>query len=518
MRQLIVALVVVATAVLPAGAAGPLRVFVGEMNAVGVAAKDDTRVAVQSLLASRLSGDKLLSVATAAEAEVVVTGTYISIGKQYNIDAVAKTTGGQTISRSFVQGEGGQEALFGATATLAQKLSADLEAKLAANAIPRVALAPSAAAPAMLPVPVPAPKPAAQDIVRAGAGAEGSNIQRTPPGDIIRAQNYYRGAPNTGEIKRLDGMYNLLTVGPANADGKRLLFMAQNQSVAALWEGDSRPFTGFGLNANQKVVGLDYVDADNNGTPELYVTIVGSGEVESQVWELKNNRLVKIADKIPYFFRAIALAGGPIKLYAQEQGRGEDQYYGDVYEVVRQGSKIIKKTRIPMPRYGNLYSFNQFKHQSGELLTVVYHEHNYLIVYDKDQKELWRSNDSFGGSELYYQVEDLDRVRTHGEKYRWYFMNQRIQVTSKQEVLVGKNDGFWVLGNARMYKRGAVYCLYWNGAALEEVWRTKDTQNYMPDFWFDEAKNELLLLQLTQREDVVMRTKGTTALQIKKVE
>ena len=84
--------------------------------------------------------------------------------------------------------------------------------------------------------------------------------------------------------------------------------------------------------------------------------------------------------------------------------------------------------------------------------------------------------------------------------------------------MVGKNEGFFVLGNARTYKKGAVYSLYWNGAALEEVWRTKDTQNYMPDFWFDEQKNELLLLQLTQREDSIMRVKGATALQIKKVE
>jgi len=216
--------------------------------------------------------------------------------------------------------------------------------------------------------------------------------------------------------------------------------------------------------------------------------------------------------------RAIGLAGGPLKLYAQEQGRGDEQYYGDVYEAVLQGKKIVKKAKIVMPRYGNLYSFNQFKQQNGELLTVVYHENNYLVVYDKDQKEVWRSNDAFGGSELFYQVEDLDRVRVYGDKYRWYFMNQRIQVTAKQEVLVGKNEGFYVLGNARMYKKGAVYSLYWNGAALEEVWRTKDTQNYMPDFWFDETKSQLLLLQKTQREDVLTRTKGATALQIKKVE
>jgi hypothetical protein len=497
----------------PAFAAAPLRVYVGEFNAVGVVAKDDTKAVLQSLLASRLSSDKILAVSSAAEAEAVVSGTYIAIGKQFNIDAVVKTAAGQTVTRTFVQGEGGQEALFGVSGQLADKLSVEMLKKVEAGTIPRFAQA--VALPAAV---IAATRPVSNEIIRSGAVSQSGDLQRVQQGDIIKPQAFYRGAPKQGEIKRLDGMYNLMTIGPADASGKRLLFMAQNQSVALLREGEGRPITGFGLKANQKIVGLDYVDADASGKPELYVTMMTGGELESQIWELQNNKLVKLADKIPYFFRAIALAGGPIKLYAQEQGRGEEQYYGDVFEVVRQGKKIIKKTKIPMPRYGNVYSFNQFKHESGELLTVVFHDNNYLIVYDKDQKELWRSNDAFGGSELYYQIEDLDRVRAYGDKYRWFFMNQRILVTSKQEVLVGKNDGFFVIGNARMYKKGAVYSLYWNGAALEEVWRTKDTQNYMPDFWFDEAKSELLLLQLTQREDVLTRAKGATALQIKKVE
>ena len=517
MKRLLLLVVAVLVAV-PALAAGPLRVYVGEFNAVGVAAKDDTKVALQALLASRLTSDKLLTVAAADEAEVLVSGTYLVIGKQYNLDAVARTAGGQTVARSFVQGEGGQEALFGAVGSLADKLSSDLLKKLEAGQVYRQPIAAPAAAPMVTPAPVVQPRPQSTDIVRTAQPNQSGDLQRVPQGDIIRPQAFYRGAPNTGEIKRLDGMYNLLAVGPSDANGRRLLFMAQNQSVVAIWQGETRPVTSFALKPNQKVVSLDYVDSDANGTAELYVTIVASGELESQVWELKNNRLVKLAEKLPYFFRAIALAGGTPKLYLQEQGRGDQQYYGDVYEAVLQGKQVVKKGRIAMPRYGNLYSFNQFKAQNGELLTVVYHESNYLVVYDKEQKELWRSNDAFGGSELYYQVEDLDRVRVYGDKYRWYFMNQRILVTSQQELLVGKNDGFFLLGNARTYKKGAVYSLYWNGAALEEVWRTKDTQNYMPDFWFDEQKSELLLLQLTQREDVVMRVKGATALQIKKVE
>ncbi len=513
MKRLILILIALLYA-LPAFAADLLRVYVGEFNAVGVQGKDDARAALQGLLASRLSSDKILSVATAPEAELLVSGTYISIANQYNIDAVVKSAGGQTVTRTFVQGQGGQDALFAAVGNLAQKLAADLDAKLAANSIQRIALAPVAA-----PVVATAVRPGSTDIVRAGTvSAATGNIQRMPQGDIIRPQAFYRGAPKQGEIKRLDGAYNLLAYGGLDTDGKRLLFMAQDRVVQLVREGESRPLTGFTLSVDSKILAIDYIDTDGNNNPELYVTVVRGGEAASQIWELKKRKLVKAADNIEYFFRAIALAGGQLKLYAQEQGRKADRYYGDVYQVRLKKNKIVKETKIEMPRYGNVYSFNQFRHQSGELLTVVYHEDNYLVVYDKDQKELWRSNDSFGGSELFYKVEDDAMINPTTDKYRWFFMNQRILVTSQQEILVGKNDGFFVIGNARMYKRGAVYSLYWNGAALEEVWRTKDTQNYMPDFWFDEAKSELLLLQLTQREDVLMRTKGATALQIKKVE
>ena len=169
-----------------------------------------------------------------------------------------------------------------------------------------------------------------------------------------------------------------------------------------------------------------------------------------------------------------------------------------------------------MPRYGTIYTFNQFKGRDGATFMTVINPDGYLIVYDQNNKELWRSNDPFGGSELYFQREDELHLRVTGNKYRWVFMNQRIQVSSKGEILVGKNDGFWVLGNSRTYKRGAVYCFAWNGSSLEEKWHTRETQNYMPDFFFDEARNELLILQTVQRPGISSR--GASSLAIKKVE
>jgi hypothetical protein len=72
------------------------------------------------------------------------------------------------------------------------------------------------------------------------------------------------------------------------------------------------------------------------------------------------------------------------------------------------------------------------------------------------------------------------------------------------------------LGNARSYKKGAVYCFSWNGSSLDEKWHTRETQNYMPDYYYDEARNELLILQTVQRPGVT--TRGAASLAIKKVE
>jgi hypothetical protein len=59
--------------------------------------------------------------------------------------------------------------------------------------------------------------------------------------------------------------------------------------------------------------------------------------------------------------------------------------------------------------------------------------------------------------------------------------------------------------------------MVWNGSSLEEKWRTRDTQNYMPDYYYDEGRNELLILQTVQRPGV-MGGRGASSLAIKKVE
>jgi hypothetical protein len=480
--------------------AGQLRVFVADMNAVGVANKDEMKVTLQTLLASRLNSDQIVSVASASEADVLVTGTYVSIGKVFSVDALARTAAGKSLTRAFVQGDN-KDDLIPALGKLADKLSAELSKQYATGS----AATPSAFAPG------PPPVVSSQNgdiIIRT------EQVRRAETTEFIKPREYEQGGRSGWISKRITGSANLMAIGNTLPDGGREVFLAEDRRISYFRQtNDMKLVTDAELGVTEKIVSIDTIETGNG--IEIYVSVMRNDDVASQVWQVKGDKLVRLADNIPYFFRTLNLPGSAKKLYAQGLGR-DGEFFGDVLEAGRTGSTLSLKNPIKMPRFGNIYTFNQFRDSTGELFTAVINPDNYLIVFDNQQKELWRSNDKFGGSELYFLKTDTEKIYSTGDKFRWIFMNQRIHVTSKGEVMVGKNDGFWVLGNARSYKKGAVYCLAWNGSSLEEKWRTRETQNYMPDYYFDEGRNELLILQTVQRPGISDR--GASSLAIKKVE
>jgi hypothetical protein len=501
MKKLIVQLAALAMllAALPAFA-GQVRVFVSELNAIGVQNRDEMKVTLQTLLASRLTSDRIVTVGSAAEADVLVTGTYVTIGKVFSVDALAKTPAGTTITRAFVQGEN-QDELIPAVGKLADKLSAEL-IKLPAEGTAPIAIKTQSSK-------------GSSEIIRQGK----EDISKVPAGDIIRQEPKSVRTSAAGEkgwISRpLPGAANVMAVGATLPDGSREIFLGQDNRVQYFRQGEfMKPVATIEFMATEKVISVDTADADGDGKQELYVTVTRSGELASQIWEVQGDRLTKIADNIPYYFHAISLGGGKNRLYVQEMSNEVD-FYGPVYEASRSGAKISKKNPIKMPRYGNIYNYNQFKDRDGNQLSVVINTDNNLMVFNKELKEVWRSNDKYGGNDLYFQREDAN-VRVTGEQLRKIYLEMRIHVTAKNEVIVGKNDGTFVVGNVRFYKKGAVYCFEWDGSSLDELWRTREVQNYMPDYWFDEGRHELLMLLMPLKpgpgED------GTAALAIKKVE
>jgi hypothetical protein len=334
--------------------------------------------------------------------------------------------------------------------------------------------------------------------------------------DIVKPQDVTRTASGGWLSQRLSGELIAIAPGKLMADGSQDFYIAGERSLRLYRKSDSlKLLAEVTFEAREKVLGIDSADLDKDGMPEAYVTVMDGETLASQVWVADGNNLKRLAAKLPYYFRGIALDGGEHKIYVQQMSSDRD-YFGDISELAKSGNSYEAKNPFKLPRFGYLYNFNRFRDSTGAANWVVLNEDGYLIVYSQSGEELWRSSDKFGGSETYFLREDLANVRTTGDPNRWVFLEQRITVTPAGDVIVPRNDGMFVIGNNRAYKKSSVYCFAWNGSALDEKWRTKQSQNYLPDYFYDHGRRELVNLEVVKKEGIL--TGGASMVAVRKVE
>lgn len=316
--------------------------------------------------------------------------------------------------------------------------------------------------------------------------------------------------------QRLTG--TLIGIAPAKteADGTQEFYVADEQALRLYRKGEAMKLVAeVPFSPRERLIALDSADLDGDGTAEAYLTIVDGDSLASQVWVSGKDSLKRVAAKLPYYFRGMALEGKDHRIYAQQMSSDRD-FYGDVHELVKKGDRFELKNPITLPRFGHIYNFNRFRDGTGNIYTVVINDDGYLIVYSSAGEELWRSSDKFGGSATYFRREDLSNVRTTGDPFRWIFLEQRITVTPAGEVIVPKNEGMFVIGNNRLYKKSSIYAFTWNGSSLDEIWHTKQSQNYLADYFYDPGRKEIVALEVVKKEGLL--EKGASVVAVKKVE
>lgn len=470
----------------PAAYAGQTSVFVAEFGISGAQNKEELKGALPALLATRLSAESLLVVDQPAGADVTVTGTYVGFGKIFSLDVAARDKAGKILTRAFEQG-GSQDELIPAMNKLAKKLATGIDK------------APAAAPPAKMQT------------------ADGTS-EPVPAvlQELIKPPEQGKNSPAGWVSQRLAGEFSGIAPGRTMANGDCELFMVGTRELRLYRLGqelkllDQKSFP-----LNSKILSIDTADLDGDGVPEAFLTIMVNETLASQVWLARDGALHKVAESLPYYFRALSLAGGPAKIYAQQSGLDSD-YYGDIHELEKQGGRYVAVRPFKLPRFGNLYNFNMFKDAAGKNNIVLLNEDGYLIVYSPDGEELWRSTVKFGGSQLYFQRESTAGLRITGDKYRRVFLQQRISVTRDGNIIIPQNTGFFVIGNNRSYNRSSVFTFSWNGSLLEEKWRTKEMESYLADYFFDQQGSKLVLLQIVSKEGPF--AKGASMIAVRKVE
>lgn len=455
----------------------PVPTHVAEFSVSGAAKPDEVRSIIQTLLLSRLAGDRIATQATPKGAEITVSGSYLLSGSVFSLDAAATNNSGTVITRAFTQGKSSDE-LIPAIGSLAKSLSDGINKNLAAVVPPALPVA--AETPALLT-------------------------------EIIKAPHK---APITGQsVYKMDGALNSLAVGRTLPGGERELFVTGPHTLRYYRQGTELKLQAeIPYKVYEKVLAVDSADLDNDTIPEIYVTVMNGEVLASQVWAVDGTGIKLIAGPLPYYFRAVTGADGTKKMYAQLVSDKVD-FYGDVAELVKAGEKYVLKNPLKLPTQGYIYNFNTLAGFKGESNTVITDRSGYLKVFTPAGDDIWKSSDEYGGSETFFQRSDL----TSSSNYRQVFLDKRMIVKANGELLVPKNSESWFMKNKHSYSKSSLYCFAWDGANLEEKWHTKQSDYYLADFAYDDSSRELLMLEVVAKEEGLF-DKGASRLVIRKVD
>lgn len=464
LRALAVALIMI---VIPAASwGGGIATYVAEFSVKGASKPEEEKSTIQTMLLSRLAGERISTQARPEGAEIKVTGSYIVMGSAFSLDAEAVNSTGAIIVRAFAQGKNPDE-LISAVGALSQTLSVGIVKTLQATS-------------------------AAPDIIK-------------PP----------RSAPVTGRVvHQISGAMSGLAMGRTLAGGERELFVIGSHLLRYYRLGSElKLMFEVPYKVNEKILAVDSTDLDGNLIPEIYVTIMNGELLESQVWTVDGTSLKQIAGPIPYFFRMISGADGVRKLYAQKSS-GKNDFEGDVAEVVKSDKAYSLANPLKLPKGGNLYNFSLYAAKPGEQGVVLMDHSGNLRQFDASSKEVWKSSDEYGGSETFFNRSD----RNTESGVRQVYLEQRMYATGKGGgLLVPKNSSSWFMLNKHYYSGNSMYCFTWDGAGFEEKWHTKQIDHYLADFAYDETNHELLMLEVVEKEEGVL-DKGVSSLVIRKVD
>lgn len=475
----------------------PHRTHVADFTVVGAPNRDELKTSLQSILASRLNPEQVQLVESRDKAELLVTGSYALFGKVFSLDVLIKQMGSGKLTKVFEQGEG-QDDLIPAMGRLARKIEQELTKMPPEPAV--AAAAPPPPLPNQPKPALPAPSPAA-----------------APSGNYVVKSAGAAGTPGNWSSTPLDGVFAGIALGRNRAGSGRELFVAGERTIRYFRQGtELKQVAEVVLPRPAKILGIDTADLDSDGIPEIYVTVMDRETLISQVYLPTEAGLEKIADNLPYFFRGIGPDLGTRKILVQELDAGGD-YYNGVAELSKTGKRFEARNRQQLPRTTSIFPFNRFNDDSGKSCQVMLDGNGHLIVSSQEGRELWKSSDRFGGSEMFFTRESMTQMRaTGGDPYVWTFLEQRIIATPDGKLLVPHNEGIMTVGNNRSYSKHTLHAFTWSGAVLKELWHSKQEPTYLADFAYDPATAEVVVLEVVQKDGIF--SKGKSVVSIHKVE
>ncbi|MDD5760300.1 MAG: FG-GAP-like repeat-containing protein [Desulfobulbaceae bacterium] len=444
-----------------------------------------SRAAITEALAGKPapSDPKALhALGTSLQADYVLSGSLTALASSLSLDSTLHTINGSEAPRTYYATAPREEEIIGAIDDLSWQIAEKPFGKqrAAAASSSGVAPIPAAGAPGG-----DAYLTAHPDRVLMGAAA-GSSVLR-PMGVVTGALGFTKSQTfNYGLVA--------METGDVDGDEQNEFVLASAYAVRIYRRYDSR-YQKIGEITFPKRYAIHSVtmaDLNNNGRQEIYISAADAKEPRSTVLEWDGKEFVHTADNLSWYLRVIDIPGqGPV--LAGQKADLVRLFAKGVFRVDLSQGQVTKGEEIACGGM-NLFDFSLVDLDgNGGLEVVAISQGDRLMVLTPNGKQLWVSDDYYGGTTRFVGGESFDEINQdlehgHNERPRLY-IPARIVVRDMNndglpDIVVNKNlsSSSRILSRYRSYPNGEIHALTWNGISLTELWRTRKIDGYIADY------------------------------------
>jgi hypothetical protein len=271
------------------------------------------------------------------------------------------------------------------------------------------------------------------------------------------------------------------------------------------------------------IISLDAADINGNGVAEIFVTNFTTSGLRSYVLEYRDGKFVKIWDEVPMHFRVLEGADGRPRLYAQA-GASDKPFDGPVRQYTWAGGRYAPGAVVALPKqFSAIYGFGLADLDGeGAPKALILDQLDYLRVFDRGGTEIYRSSDRYGGSEtvLEYDAEHAGSNPHSGIQLRRFILQGRMYFQDilgngkKQVVLPRNTPSTGYVFQTRLYDKGKIFGLSWDGTGMQPVWETRELPGYIADFALvdPEGTGDRKLVLLVVQTNLLGMTKSRSSV------
>ncbi len=350
--------------------------------------------------------------------------------------------------------------------------------------------------------------------VAAVAGAESGALQTAHPDRTFRATAglgnssllWSEGASQFFKTRNVPLSLEAIAIGDLFGDGTLEVVMADREKVVVykLNEGRLVEFAQIKPLARYKIHAVNVADLNGNGKAEIYISAADPTMPGSMGVEWNGKEFATLFENARYYIRPVKVPGLGVVLAGQKAGSEGVAISGSIYILTQEGSQLVGGERLPVPAGVNLFDFAFADLDGdGEWEVVVLDKWNKLVVMKQSGKVLWKSEERYGATKRFIggksamQMMQQTGARRGATKevdgtgvlFEELYIPSRILVTDVDgdgvdDIIINANTATWtsLVRSSQVFESGTMIGMKWNGAGLQELWRTRKVGGYVVDY------------------------------------